>query len=202
MRLIQKLVDKTKINRHSPIENVISFILGCLISLCLLIIYLINCINTIYNKVYIKPIIYPINYDNYVSNVSIEKIPEDIIEEPEDDIINELDNIVIEEVTVIFPDYSLTPELGKVQGPQEVETWYNKPMDLVVSYMRDMGYTEADYPYYVREDGVKMLGDFIMVAADLNKYQKGTIVKTSLGQGIVCDTYEVDEDLFDIAVNW
>ena len=35
---------------------------------------------------------------------------------------------------------------------------------------------------------MKMLGDYVIVAADLNKYPRGSIVDTSLGQGIVCDT--------------
>lgn len=54
-------------------------------------------------------------------------------------------------------------------------------------------------------DGAKMLGDYIMVAADLNKHPRGSIVETSLGQGIVCDTgsftYTSDTQL-DIATNW
>ena len=97
--------------------------------------------------------------------------------------------------------YKLTRELGRVRGCQEVETWYNLPMDKVVQTMRDRGYTEADYPYYIREDGAKMLGDFIIVAADFNQYRRGSIVMTTLGQAIVCDTGE-DLEGFDIAVEW
>ena len=125
----------------------------------------------------------------------IKKTPVDIIEEPEKEMIEEIEEKVL-------PALQLSQSLGRVQGPQEIETYYNLPMDKVVQIMRDNGYTEADYPYYIREDGIKMLGDFIIVAADLNKYPKGTIVQTSLGQGIICDTYTADEDLFDIAVNW
>ena len=97
--------------------------------------------------------------------------------------------------------FKLTRTLGRIPGKIEVETWYNLPMDNVVQIMRDRGYTEADYPYYIREDGCKMLGDFIIVAADLDKYPRGTIVYTTLGQGIVCDTGE-ELDGFDIAVDW
>ena len=101
----------------------------------------------------------------------------------------------------IYAALILTKELGRIQGIQTVETYYNLPMDRVVQNMREMGYTDADYPYYIREDGVKMLGDFVIVAADLNDYRRGTVVYTTLGQGLVCDT---GEDLygFDIAVEW
>ena len=46
-----------------------------------------------------------------------------------------------------------------------------------------------------------MLGDFIIVATDLDKYPRGTVVQTSLGQGLVCDKCETP-DTIDIAVEW
>ena len=54
--------------------------------------------------------------------------------------------------------------------------------------MRNMGYSEEEYPYWIREDGCKMLGNYIIVAANLNVYPRGSLVSTSLGTGIVCDT--------------
>ena len=96
--------------------------------------------------------------------------------------------------------YKLTSRLGRIHGPYEIETWYNLPMDCVIENMRKRGYSEADYPYYIREDGVRMMGDFIIVAADLEKYPRGSVVYTSLGQGLVCDTGYMDG--FDIAVIW
>lgn len=98
-------------------------------------------------------------------------------------------------------NYKLTRSLGRVDGVSEVETWYNLPMDLVIENMRKRGYSEADYPYYIRNDGVKMFGDFVIVAADLNKYPRGSVVYTTLGQGMVLDTGE-DLSGFDIAVIW
>ena len=98
-------------------------------------------------------------------------------------------------------DYKLTRSLGRVDGVSEVETWYNLPMDLVIENMRKRGYSEADYLFYIRNDGVKMFGDFVIVAADLNKYPRGSVVYTTLGQGMVLDTGE-DLDVFDIAVIW
>lgn len=85
------------------------------------------------------------------------------------------------------------------------ETYYNLPMGGVVAIMRSRGFNEDEYPYWVREDGVKMLGPYVMVAADLSIYPRGSEVNTSLGKGLVCDTgdfiYE-NNTQFDIAVTW
>ena len=98
----------------------------------------------------------------------------------------------------------LTKQAGVFYGPSGKETYYNLPMGRVISYMRDLGYTTEDYPFWVRSDGAKMLGDYVMVAADLSVYSKGSIVPTSLGKGIVCDTgaFAGGSVALDIAVNW
>lgn len=101
-----------------------------------------------------------------------------------------------------FPETKLTPEIGIVQGPWCTETYYNLDMTEVLDIMRDLGY---NYGYWIRDDGVKMYGDYVMVAADLNQFPRGTIVETSLGDGIVCDTGEFIYEnpyQFDIAVTW
>lgn len=82
------------------------------------------------------------------------------------------------------------------------ETYYNLPMNGVIEIMRKLGYSENDYPYWIREDGVKMFGDYVMVAAPLDIYPRCTIVETSLGTGMVCDTGEMIGHWFDIAVDW
>ena len=96
----------------------------------------------------------------------------------------------------------LTARRGTIFGPSGKETYYNLNMDGVVAIMRRMGNND---PYWIREDGCKMLGDYIMVAANLKLRPRGTIVQTSLGLGIVCDTggfaYYNPYQL-DIAVNW
>ena len=51
-----------------------------------------------------------------------------------------------------------------------------------------MGYDEVNYPYWIRSDGVKMLGDYVMCAADFSYEPRGTITSTSLGTAIVVDT--------------
>lgn len=85
------------------------------------------------------------------------------------------------------------------------ETYYNLDMSGVVSIMRSCGFTEEEYPYWVREDGVKMLGGYVMVAANLDVYPRGTTVYTSLGTGLVCDTggfAASNPTQLDIAVSW
>ena len=97
----------------------------------------------------------------------------------------------------------LNTQNGVVTGPCGKETYYNLNMSGVISIMRSKGNKDK---YWVRKDGCKMLGDYIMVAANLKKYPKGTIVETSLGKGIVCDTGGfVSNDsgiTFDIATSW
>lgn len=96
----------------------------------------------------------------------------------------------------------LTPELGRVKGPSGPETYYNLPMGGVIDIMKSCGY---NYKYWVRKDGVKMYGDYVMVAANLNIRKRGSHVKTTRGMGIVCDTgsfaYSNPYQL-DIAVAW
>lgn len=102
-------------------------------------------------------------------------------------------------------DECLTPSAGVFYGPSGKETWYNLPMGGVVRIMRRQGFDEEHYPYWVREDGVKMLGDYVMVAADLSIRPRGSIVESSLGTALVCDTgdfiYQNPTQL-DIAVDW
>ena len=85
------------------------------------------------------------------------------------------------------------------------ESFYDLKMDRVVKTMRDKGFDELNYPYWVREDGVKMLGNFVMVAANLQVHPRGSIVPTSLGTGLVCDTgafAKTNKLKLDIATSW
>lgn len=91
---------------------------------------------------------------------------------------------------------------GSVTGPSGKETYYNLPMGGVVAIMRGMGNRDK---YWVRSDGCKMLGNYIMVAAHLRVHPRGSIVKCSRGYAIVCDTgtfAQSDPYQLDIAVNW
>ena len=93
----------------------------------------------------------------------------------------------------------LTKLAGVNYGPSGKETYYNLNMSGVVKIMRSMGNKDK---YWVRSDGVKMLGDYVMVGANFKTYPRGTIVNTSLGKGIVCDTGYVSGKHVDIATNW
>ena len=91
---------------------------------------------------------------------------------------------------------------GTVMGPSGKETYYNLDMSGVISIMRGMGNTDE---YWVREDGCKMLGDYIMCAANLDVHPRGSLVESSLGTCIVCDTggfAAANPNQLDIAVNW
>ena len=113
--------------------------------------------------------------------------------------------VITEEATTEYHSV-LTKEGGVNYYNGIKETYYNLDMSYVVELMRYEGYSEEDYPYSVSdENGCKMLGNYIMVAANLDRYPKGTIVETSLGMGIVCDTGEFavsNPNQFDIAVTW
>lgn len=99
----------------------------------------------------------------------------------------------------------LSKSKGVVNGPSGRETYYNLNMTSVINSMRRAGYSEAEYPYWVREDGVKMLGNYVMVAANYNIRPKGSIIESSLGAAIVCDTggfVKHHPTQIDVAVTW
>ena len=99
----------------------------------------------------------------------------------------------------------LTKQAGVFQGPSGKETYYNLNMSRCVEYMRSLGYDEETYPVWVRDDGCKMFGDYIMIAVSLDIRPKGTIVETSLGAGIVVDTGSFaysNQTQIDIATTW
>ena len=107
-----------------------------------------------------------------------------------------------EEEKFIWDGPVLNAEMGLNHGPTGEETFYNLPMDEIVARMHRRG---VEGEYWVREDGVKMLGDYVMVAADLKLHPRGSIVETSLGTGIVCDTGDFTKEhpeRLDIATNW
>lgn len=119
--------------------------------------------------------------------------PSQAIEEPQKilatEIIMEASTETSTDATPDVPIRSgLTAYAGVYNGPSGKETYYNLDMSRVVSIMRSMGYSEEEYPYWVRDDGVKMLGPYVMVAAELSTRPKGTILESSLGTAIVVDT--------------
>ena len=99
----------------------------------------------------------------------------------------------------------LTKEIGGNMGPAGRETYYNLPMQGCINKMRSLGYSEEEYPYWVRDDGAKMFGRYVMIAANWKIRPLGTIIETSLGWSIVVDTGTFVEEYpygVDIAVDW
>ncbi len=127
--------------------------------------------------------------------------PSSAIEEPKKA------KLLVEDVLMVFipSGAHLTMQGGTFNGPSGKETYYNLDMSSCIGIMRNMGYSESDYPYWVREDGVKMLGDYVMCAAELSTRPKGTIIETSLGQAIVVDTGSFaygNPTQIDLCVTW
>ena len=122
-------------------------------------------------------------------------------------VVEETQEVEVEEVVEEEPEYVwdgpvLNSYIGTVEGPSGKETYYNLPMSRVVEIMHELGF---EGEYWVRDDGVKMFGDYIMVAADLSHRPKGTILPTSLGMAMVCDTggfVKWNSYQIDIAVAW
>ncbi|MBR2695782.1 G5 domain-containing protein [Candidatus Saccharibacteria bacterium] len=79
------------------------------------------------------------------------------------------------------------------------ETYYDLPMSGVMAFCGKSSYT-------VREDGAKVDDEgYILVAADLSRYPRCSIVETSLGLGKVYDTgtfATTNPEQFDLATDW
>lgn len=92
---------------------------------------------------------------------------------------------------------------GTVHGPSGKETYYNLPMEGCIRLARAKG---IGGNYWVRADGCKMLGNYIMVATDTRRWPEGTILETSLGTAMVIDhcgsASRYSGRWIDIAVNW
>ena len=96
----------------------------------------------------------------------------------------------------------LTRSKGSVYGPSGKETYYNLNMSGCVRNMNRRGYY---YEVWVRNDGCKMFGDYIMCAANLGVHPFGSLVECSLGTCIVVDTGGFaagNPNQLDIAVTW
>ena len=127
----------------------------------------------------------------------------------------------------VYNGQALTAPQGiNRNGPLASETWYDLPMSGVVKNMEKLyGYTDLEAS--IRDDGVKVLSgvtpdgerfeDLVMVAADVEHmsnpdgtFERGEIVATSLGTGIVVDACgrSISERKstgnvhFDIATAW
>ena len=105
---------------------------------------------------------------------------------------------------------------GVANGPSGKETYYNLNMSKIVSASQPGGWIYNEAAKYgnegnlssntwIREDGVKMMGNYIMVAANLSVHPRGSIVMTTLGPGVVVDTGSFassNPNQIDIATTW
>ena len=99
---------------------------------------------------------------------------------------------------------SLTAKGGVNYFGEQKETWYNLPMDRI--------YEKADQRFgshhkrWIRSDGCKMYGPYIICAADWRIHPYGSNVESSLGTCVVLDTggFASGDPTFqiDIATNW
>ncbi|MBQ3280701.1 G5 domain-containing protein [Candidatus Saccharibacteria bacterium] len=84
------------------------------------------------------------------------------------------------------------------------ETYYDLNMQRVMENAARLCGVAASYS--VREDGVKVDADgYVLVAANLSKYPRCSVVQTSVGAGKVYDTGDFaskNTEQFDIATDW
>jgi hypothetical protein len=127
-----------------------------------------------------------------------------------------------DDLTRWYPDpdgSQLTPIGGVNFYFDQKETYYNLDMSELIDAVyygwaywncdRE-GRTNIDYcincgGYWVRDDGVKMFGPYVIIAANLECHPRGSIVPTSKGLAIVLDTGDFAEwslTWVDIAVDW
>lgn len=94
----------------------------------------------------------------------------------------------------------LTAKLGKIEYAGHLETWYDLPMQKVVERADEAtGLTDM---YWIRSDGTKMYGEWVIVASHPS-VPRFSFVETSLGTGIILDRHTVDnKNLYDIATDW
>ncbi len=97
----------------------------------------------------------------------------------------------------------LTATKGIAYGPVGKESYYNLDMSMIVCRMQRKAFPGV---YWIRQDGCKMYGAFVMVAADFNIFPIGSIVPTTLGPSVVTDTGSFTRNgsgvMFDIATSW
>ena len=102
-----------------------------------------------------------------------------------------------------IPGIVLNKSMGaNPYGPSGKEVYYNMDMTKIVARMKALGYPGE---YWVRSDGAKMFGDYVMCAASYDIRPLGSLVESSLGTCIVCDTggfASHNSHQIDIAVTW
>ena len=109
----------------------------------------------------------------------------------------------------------LTPSMGRNyytttgssgQTVERQETYYDLDMSGVMSLARGWEGCSHSGHYSVREDGAKVDDDgYVLVAANLGRYPRCSVVETSLGAGKIYDTGTFaagNPEQFDLATDW
>ncbi len=150
-------------------------------------------------EVGVKRIYYNVQFVDNVE-VSREYVSEEIVKEP-------VKRIVAEGASAIEQN-PLTPGKGtniytaNANGGTVLrkETYYDLPMGQVARNCGNGGV------YTVREDGAKVdAAGYVLVAANLSRYARCSVVETSLGPGKVYDTggfAAYNPEQFDLATDW
>ena len=153
-----------------------------------------------------KELVYNVFYVDGVE-VSRELVSETVIKEP------------VEKIVAIgaskIEQKPLTPAMGRnyytatnLSGDtvERQETYYDLDMSGVMSLARGWDGCSHSGHYSVRDDGVKVDDDgYVIVAANLQRYPRCSVVETSLGLGKVYDTGTFaagKPEQFDIATDW
>lgn len=103
-------------------------------------------------------------------------------------------------IVTILATAILTARLGRIDFQGHQETWYDLNMSKVVSNAHDHG---IDGEYWINDDGLKMLGNYVMCAGHPSRY--GELVETSRGIGIIVDTGDFAKERpndIDVATAW
>lgn len=138
----------------------------------------------------------------YVDNVEVsrELISEEITKEPVERIVAVGASAIERSPLTVGKGrnyYTYTKSDGTTVLRQE--TYYDLNMAVVMSYCGGGGYT-------VRSDGAKVDKDgYVLVAANLGRYPRCSVVETSLGPGKVYDTGGFaagNPEQFDLATDW
>lgn len=147
------------------------------------------------------------NIETAENKISFEEQRKDYLAKEEERML-EKTGVTSTPVAVAQPQYNYYTEDGltasggvNYYGDQK-ETYYNLNMNNVVNNAQNAG-IEGDY--WVRDDGVKMYGEYVIVAANQEVHPYGTTVDTSLGEGIVLDTGSFangNPTQVDIATDW
>lgn len=107
-----------------------------------------------------------------------------------------------ETATAVWTGPVLSKNAGTVMGPSGKEVYYNMNMTSIIDRAHARG---IEGEFWVREDGVKMLGNYIMTAVSFDVHPYGSTFETSLGTAIAVDTggfAATNPTMIDIAVRW